>query len=49
MSIRQRWIVGIMAAAVVGLVVFFIWYMQSPQDVLDGTLVYRMGVNQYAG
>ena len=47
MSVKQRWILGIMAAAVVVLVVFFIWYIQTPQDVLEGTLVYRMGVSRY--
>ena len=48
MSVRQRWFLGIMAAAVLALVIFFIWYVQSPQDMLEGTLVYQMGVNRYA-
>ena len=47
MSVRQRWFLGMMAVAVVGLIVFFVWYMQTPQDVLDGTLVYEIGVNRY--
>lgn len=47
MSVKQRWILGIMAAAVLVLVVFFIWYVQTPQDVLEGTFVYQMGVNRY--
>lgn len=47
MSVRQRWFLGMMAVAVVGLIVFFVWYMQTPQDVLEGTLVYEMGVNRY--
>ena len=47
MSVKQRWFLGMMAIAVVGLIVFFVWYMQTPQEVLDGTLVYEIGVNQY--
>ena len=47
MSVRQRWILGIMAAAVLALVVFLVWYIQVPRDVPKGTLVYQMGVHQY--
>ena len=47
MSVRQRWVLGMMAVAVVGLIVFFVWYMQTPREVLEGTLVYEMGVNRY--
>ena len=47
MSVRQRWFLGMMAVAVVGLIIFLVWYMQTPQEVLDGTFVDQMGVNQY--
>ena len=47
MSVSQRWSLGVMAVSVVALLVFFVWYMQAPQEVLEGTLVYEMGVNRY--
>ena len=47
MSVRQRWFLGMMAVAVVGLIVFLVWYMQTPQDILEGTLVQQLGVNWY--
>ena len=47
MSVRQRWFLGMMAVAVVGLIVFLLLYVQTPQDILEGTFVHRFGVNGY--
>ena len=47
MSVRQRWFLGMMAVAVVGLIVFLVWYIQTPQGIPEGTLVQRLGVNWY--
>lgn len=41
MTVKQRVILVLAVIALVAVIVFFVWYLQRPEDTPDGTLVYR--------
>lgn len=41
MTVKQRVALAISAVILLAIIVFFIWYLQQPEDTPDGTLVYR--------
>lgn len=41
MTVKQRVILVVAVIALVAVIIFFVWYLQRPEDTPDGTLVYR--------
>ncbi|MCH5273955.1 MAG: hypothetical protein J1E35_09805 [Lachnospiraceae bacterium] len=41
MTVKQRVALAISAVILLAIIVFFIWYLQQPEDTPDGMLVYR--------
>ena len=48
MSIKQRFILAVTTLFVVLGCIFLIWYIETPKETMEGTLVYQTGV-QYVG
>lgn len=41
MTVKQRVILVLAVIVLVAVIVFFVWYLQRPEDTPDGVLVYR--------
>lgn len=41
MTVKQRVALVLAVLALVGVIVFFVWYLQRPEETPNGTLVYR--------
>ncbi len=41
MTAKQRVVLAVAAVFLLAVIVFFIWYLQRPEDIPEGTLVYR--------
>lgn len=41
MTIKQRVVLAAAAVTLLAVVLFFVWYLQKPEETPDGVLVYR--------
>ncbi|MGN1084958.1 MAG: hypothetical protein ACI4QX_08130 [Lachnospiraceae bacterium] len=41
MTVKQRVALAVAAVVLLAVILFFIWYLRKPEDIPEGTLVYR--------